>query len=160
GERHLRCFQATQRANVSFVEPRDDVAATIEKRYPQAKRYASLSEGLAAGVTAAVIATPASLHLRQATETISHNVSVLIEKPLSVRFDGLDELLKSLKSSHAVSAVAYVYRANPVLAEMREAVISGRFGRPLQLIACCGQNFPTYRPGYAQTYYAQRESGG
>jgi predicted dehydrogenase len=43
---------------------------------------------------------------------------------------------------------------------MRQAIRDGRFGRPLQLVAVSGQDFPFYRPAYRQTYYAKRESGG
>jgi predicted dehydrogenase len=43
---------------------------------------------------------------------------------------------------------------------MREAIASGRFGRPLALIAVAGQHFPLYRPAYAQTYYTKHETGG
>jgi len=43
---------------------------------------------------------------------------------------------------------------------MRKALQSGRFGRPVQLVATCGQNFPTYRPAYRETYYTDREKGG
>ena len=59
-----------------------------------------------------------------------------------------------------VVAVAYVYRAFPALAAMREAIVGGRFGRPVELVAVGGQNFPSYRPAYRDTYYADRATGG
>ena len=31
---------------------------------------------------------------------------------------------------------------------------------PLELVAVSGQNFPTYRPAYRETYYADRAAGG
>ena len=43
---------------------------------------------------------------------------------------------------------------------MKRAIASGRFGRPLQLVATSGQNFPTYRPAYREIYYADRSTGG
>jgi predicted dehydrogenase len=43
---------------------------------------------------------------------------------------------------------------------MRQALHSGRFGKPLQLIAVTGQNFPFYRPAYRDTYYRDRATGG
>jgi len=160
GERHLRCFLTTGRCDVSFIEPRAEVAEAISRRYPTARRFATLSEGIASGATGAVIATPATMHLAQGTECVRHGVSVLIEKPLSVTFDGLDEFQSACAASTAKVAVAYVYRANPVLASMSEAIAAGTFGRPLQFTAVTGQNFPTYRPAYAETYYASRSSGG
>jgi predicted dehydrogenase len=43
---------------------------------------------------------------------------------------------------------------------MRNAIRSGEFGRPLQLVAVAGQHFPTYRPAYRETYYGSHASGG
>ena len=43
---------------------------------------------------------------------------------------------------------------------MRELLISGRFGKPVQLVAVSGENFPYYRPAYRTVYYADRTKGG
>jgi predicted dehydrogenase len=43
---------------------------------------------------------------------------------------------------------------------MREAIRSGRFGAPLEVVAMCGQNFPFYRPAYRDTYYRDHATGG
>ena len=45
-------------------------------------------------------------------------------------------------------------------AAMKAALDSGRFGRPVQLVAVCGQHFPTYRPAYREIYYRDRATGG
>ncbi len=160
GERHLRCFLATDRVSARFVEVNPQLSQTISERYPQAKAYTSLQEALDDSCDAAVIATPAPMHVSQALECVRKGVHVLIEKPLSVELDGIDELQQAVNTSGCVAGVAYVYRAHPVLTEFRNELLSGRIGKPVQFIATCGQNFPTYRPAYAQTYYAKHESGG
>jgi predicted dehydrogenase len=43
---------------------------------------------------------------------------------------------------------------------MREAIASGRFGNPVQVVGVAGQHFPTYRPAYREIYYASRAAGG
>ena len=43
---------------------------------------------------------------------------------------------------------------------MREAIASGRFGRPVEVVAVSGQHFPTYRPAYREIYYRDRARGG
>jgi predicted dehydrogenase len=160
GERHIRCFLATGRSRVSFVETiaerRDDVA----KRYPAAVAFESVDSAVRSGVTAAVVATPAPTHVAIATKLIGAGVHVLIEKPLAVSMDGVDQLQSLVESRGVVAAVAYVYRSHPALAEMRSAIASGRFGKPLQLIVTAGQDFAFYRPAYRQTYYASRAAGG
>jgi predicted dehydrogenase len=145
---------------VSFVEVNPELRGSIAQRYPDAAAHVSLDAALEQPPGAAVIATPAPLHIPQATQLAERGVHVLIEKPLSIGMDGVDALNDLVAKKRLVAAVAYVLRAQPALAEMRAAVASGRFGKPLQLVAVSGQNFPFYRPAYRSTYYARRASGG
>ena len=52
GERHLRCFQATGRAEASFVEINPALRATIAERY-HVPGFADLDAALAAGAGSA-----------------------------------------------------------------------------------------------------------
>jgi predicted dehydrogenase len=158
GERHVRCFQQTGRAKVSIVELNETLRQTIAERYA-VTAHASIESALADRPDAAVIATPAPLHIPQATQFADAGVHILIEKPLSITLDGTDRLQETVKRRNVVAGVAYVYRAYKVLQALKQA-LDGRFGRPLELVAVSGQNFPTYRPAYRQIYYANREMGG
>ena len=169
GERHLRCFKATGRAKVSFVEINDALRSTISKRY-DVRGFANLEtatedhtdafDQAPARVTAAVIATPANRHLEIATRLAEAGIHLLIEKPLSTNIDGVDVLTRTVGQRGLVVGVAYVMRCYPALAAMREAVLSGRFGKPVEIVSVCGQHFPTYRPAYRDTYYVDRATGG
>jgi predicted dehydrogenase len=159
GERHLRCFQVTGRAEVSFVEINEALRTTISRRY-LVPGFADLDVAMSGRPDVAVIATPADRHIDIALRLAEHKIHVLIEKPLSTAVDGVDRLAQVARERNVVIGVAYVYRCFPALAAMREAVVSGRFGRPVELVAVCGQNFPTYRPAYRDTYYANRVTGG
>jgi predicted dehydrogenase len=161
GERHLRCFLATGRADVGFAEPREEARRGVAARYPAAQAFETLHAGMELfEPTAAVIATPAPLHVPLATKLVKRGVHLLIEKPLSLTTAGIDELTSTASARRAVVAVAYVYRCHPALASMRAAITTGQFGKPLEFVAVAGQCFPFYRPAYRQTYYASRESGG
>ena len=169
GERHLRCFKATSRAGVSFVEINDVLRTTISNRYG-VRGFADLETAIAdhadaihqpaRRVTAAVIATPANRHLEIATRLAEAGIHLLIEKPLSTSTDGVDLLTEVVSQRGLVVGVAYVLRCDPAIAAMREAVLSGRFGKPVEIVAVCGQHFPTYRPAYRETYYVDRATGG
>lgn len=159
GERHLRCFQQTGRCELSFVEINDTLRQSISQRYT-VQGFASLDEAIPQRRDVAVVCTPAHLHVSMATKLAEAGIHLLIEKPLSTSFDGVDRLRETIERRGVVCSVAYVYRAHPVLTPMREALLSGRFGRPLQLIAVSGQHFPTYRPAYREIYYKDRATGG
>jgi predicted dehydrogenase len=122
--------------------------------------FADLDAALAERHNAAVVAVPANHHIDVASRTLQAGLHLLIEKPLSVSLEGVDEIVRVASERRRVVAVGYVHRANPSLSAMRNAVLSGTFGRPLQLVAVTGQHFPTYRPGYRSTYYVDRATGG
>jgi len=85
---------------------------------------------------------------------------LLIEKTSEHEPDGIDKLQDLIRQNGLVTAVAYVWRASPILREMKEMLDSGRFGRPLHLTVNCGQHFPTYRPAYREIYYKDHALGG
>lgn len=160
GHRHLRCFQQTGRVSLSICEVNRELAGQIAAQYGVEQVDHDLDAALADRPDAAVVTTPAHLHVPIATRLAEAGVHVLIEKPLSTRLDGIAELQRTVERRGVVAAVAYVYHAHPVLRDMREALRSGQFGPPVQLVATCGQHFPTYRPAYREIYYKDRATGG
>jgi predicted dehydrogenase len=85
---------------------------------------------------------------------------VLIEKPLSTTFDGIDELKRAAATKKRLVGVAYTWRSWPSFAAMRDAIKAGRFGQPLQVVVTGGQHFPHFRPAYREIYYKDRKTGG
>ncbi len=160
GERHLRCFQSTARAELSFCEPNTALRQTIADRYNIKDAFEDFSVALESKPDASVICTPAHLHIEMSLAAARKGIHALIEKPLSTSLDGLDELEREISQKKLTAAVAYVYRAHPALAAMREAIRSGRFGEPVQIVGTFGQHFPFYRPAYRDTYYKSRATGG
>ena len=160
GHRHLRCFQATGRVELSLCEVNQVLRDRLAREYGIQRAYASLDAALADPHDAAVVATPANFHVSMATRLAEAGLHVLLEKPVSTSLAGIDALGKTVAERGVVAAVAYVYHAHPVVQAMRSALASGRFGRPVQLVAVCGQHFPTYRPAYREIYYKDRATGG
>lgn len=163
GERHVRCFSATRRADIRIVETNPELRATIADRYQLAASYPDLASAWKDSTwkpDAVLIATPAHLHIPMALEAARQGVALLIEKPLSTSFAGIDELIAEVEARKTPSAVLYTYRSHPLVRSMRAAIASGRFGRPVTVISTWGQHFPKYRPAYRSTYYTRHESGG
>ncbi|MBN1853428.1 MAG: Gfo/Idh/MocA family oxidoreductase [Pirellulales bacterium] len=163
GERHLRCWQATGRADLCFCEPKEPLRSQIAQRYKIVHHYGSLDEALAdhpRRFDVAVIATPAPQHIAMATQLVRAGVHALIEKPLSLTGDGILELMELVRRQGVVAAVAFTYRSHPALEDMKRALDTGRFGRPVEVVSVWGQHFPTYRPAYREIYYATRAMGG
>jgi predicted dehydrogenase len=160
GERHVRCYQATGRAEIGICELNPELRATIAERYNITESFDNLDEALAAGWDGALIATPAHTHIPIAITVAKAGIHLIIEKPLSTSMDGLEELQQLVAEKKLTAVVSYNYRAHPGVVAMKAALDSGRLGKPRQLYAMIGQHFPTYRPAYRDIYFADHAQGG
>lgn len=160
GERHVRCFQHTARVEVELCEINPQLCAAVREKYALRQSFVDFAAALASHPDLAVICTPANFHVSMARQLIEAQIPVLIEKPLSTTLDGVEPLIALAEARGVTASVAYVYRTHPALESMRQVIASGRLGRPLQLIAVFGQNFPFYRPAYRDTYYRDHATGG
>jgi predicted dehydrogenase len=160
GERHVRCFTATERVDVSICEPNTTVRDAVKSRYGVAHAFERFDDALTNQFDLAVVATPAPLHISQSQQLVERGIHPLIEKPLSLKLDGIAELNNAAASRSLTAGVAYPYRAHPAVTAMRNAIASGQFGKPLEVVVVAGQHFPTYRPAYRDIYYRDRAMGG
>lgn len=160
GERHLRCFQKTGRCKVSACDANAKLLTEVSQRYA-VPAFASLQEALGSQrFDALVICTPAHTHLAIAREGAAHGAALLIEKPLSVTLDGIEETRSAIAQSGRFTAVAYVYHCFPWVAAARDFLLDGSLGAPLHASVASGQHFPTFRPAYREIYYTRHETGG
>jgi predicted dehydrogenase len=160
GERHLRCFLRTGRAEMVACENRPAVLEKITQQY-QVRGFPELGAALEKEqFDAAVVCAPAHLHISMALQCLRHGANVLIEKPLSTGLGEVQELQDEISRLKKFAAVAYTYHFQPGICAAREVLQSGKLGRPLQATVLCGQHFPTYRPAYRETYYTRHETGG
>jgi predicted dehydrogenase len=160
GRRHVAAFIATRRVDAGVCEPCADGRTAVEQAYPILGSFARLEEALQHAWDAAVIATPAHTHVAIGKKLTERGIPVLLEKPVAVICDGLEDWLGTLEARPVPVMVGYVYRCHPLLVAIRDEVQAGRIGRPLQLIAQRGAPLAARRPDYARTYYAQTEQGG
>lgn len=160
GERHLRCFQNTKRAEVSLCEIREPLRRQLGERYGLSQSFGSLDEALTQPWDAGVICTPANWHIPMAGQFAEQSIGVLIEKPLSMSLEGIAEFQELAQSKNLPVSVAYVYRQHPGLAAMKQALDENRYGKIVQIVMVGGQHFPFYRPAYRETYYTKHETGG
>ncbi|MBM3860722.1 MAG: Gfo/Idh/MocA family oxidoreductase [Verrucomicrobia bacterium] len=160
GERHLRCFQRTGRAEVVACDNNVVLLERVAQQYG-VTQFIDFNVALAARkYDGIVIATPAHTHVALALAALRHGAAVFIEKPLSTGFDKVDELRNTAARSGPFTAVAYVYHVMPWILGARAFLRSGKLGIPMHVTVTAGQHFPTFRPAYREIYYTRHESGG
>lgn len=164
GERHLRCFQRTGRAQVTVCESNAEIGTMISDTY-KVPVITGWQEAIVSGqYDSVVICTPAHLHIPMAIEALRYKRHVLIEKPLSQSLGGVDTLLRIHELSGCQAAVAYVFHVFPFLNQAREFIQSGALGSVRHVTLISGQPFHRLRPAhavhYSKTYYRDRKLGG
>jgi predicted dehydrogenase len=160
GRRHMRAFLETGRARVDFVEPDEDRRRAAREEFEVDAGYAALAEAELGRYDLAVICVPAHLHAGIASTCAEAGLGFLLEKPLAVSMDGVDELIRSVDQRGIPARVGYVRRAAEGFRLLRGDVLDGRIGEARLMYMNASQDFPRYRPDYRTTYYAQAATGG
>jgi predicted dehydrogenase len=122
----------------------------------------SINEVINEGVQAAIVSSPATLHLEQSLELARNGVNLLIEKPISNTSDGVDKLLDILDKNNLVAMVGYVLRYDHGAIKFKKWLDDKVKGEVLHARIECGSYLPDWRPDqdYKSTVSALPELGG
>jgi predicted dehydrogenase len=113
-------------------------------------------------IDAAIISSPAPYHLSQAKKFIEKKIPVLIEKPLSHNFEGINSFKFLCKKLDAIVLVGYVLRYSKSLNFFRKMVSKINIGNHSSVIIKCYSYLPDWRPksDYSKSLSARKELGG
>ncbi len=160
GERHLRCFLATGQVQASLCEVNEHKLHELQAQYPLDCTFTDFAQVPLEDFDGAVIAVPAHLHISLALACARAGVPFLLEKPLSVNLEGVDELVAAIEQHNLYAAVGFVRRSEPSCQKLRELALSGLIGEIKMGRFDSGQEYPRYRPDYRDIYYAHEQTGG
>jgi predicted dehydrogenase len=158
GERHLRCFGLEGGCRLGLVEPLESRRNDVADRYDVADRFASLDDACRHEWDAAVICTPANLHVAHAVQLAPRCRGLMIEKPLATDLAEVPKLRVAVAGKPV--QIAYIYRVHPAVEAARKLITEGTIGNVLQITLRSAQDFPRFRPAYREIYYADRRTGG
>lgn len=122
----------------------------------------SIVEALEFSPQIAVIANPATFHLKTAQSLAEAGVNLLIEKPLSDSVEGISNLIETCRAGKTTLATGYNLRFSPSMQHFRQALKNGIIGEIFSVRCEVGQYLPTWRPStdYRQGVSANRILGG
>ncbi|MBF0100119.1 MAG: Gfo/Idh/MocA family oxidoreductase [Desulfobacterales bacterium] len=75
------------------------------------------------------ILTPSGLHAQHILELVRYNRHFVVEKPLALRLDEIDSILKECDRRGLKIFVVKQNRFNPPITKLKEAINNGRFGK-------------------------------
>ena len=109
-----------------------------------------------------LVCTPPVHHVVQSIQAIQAGAHVFVEKPVSDRLEGLEELLDEQRKQGRAVQVGYNLRFHPPLRKLKELVDAGTVGKIQWGRIEAGSYLPEWRPwqDYRQSYTARRELGG
>lgn len=160
GRRHIEALQGVGAGNIGLCEPHLARRHEAAQLHALTAAYATLDEALRDPWEAAVVASPAHTHVAIGRAFTERGIPVLVEKPVAVTAEGVEEWQALAEARGAPVMVGFVYRCHPLLVAVREELLAGRIGRPVQLVAHRGAHLPARRADYRDSYYARREQGG
>ena len=110
----------------------------------------------------AIISNPTSEHLAVAQAAVDAGCDLYLEKPVSDRLDGCEELLATVRDRKAIAMVGCQFRFHPLLAELRERMLAGDLGITLGADAEWGEYLPDWHPweDHRSSYSARADLGG
>lgn len=161
GRRHVNNLRALYpTAHIAVL--RTSSGATTALSPVADHQFTDLDQAVAFAPQAAVIASPATEHVRIAQALVAAGIPVLMEKPIAHTTTGLRVLLDEAARRQVPLAVGYNLRFLPSLQKTRDLLTDGVIGQVLSVRAEVGQYLPDWRPGsdYSQSVSAQSGLGG
>lgn len=161
GRRHLRLVRELRPSIIIVALRRREGKALPEDKIADKVVY-TMVDAIADGIQAAVIATPAAYHLGQASELLRAGIHILVEKPLSISMEGINELIETREETGLVSLVGYCLRQDPSAKKFKKILDREDIGQILHVDVDCGSYLPDWRPDqdYHQSVSARKELGG
>ena len=129
GSNHARVLRDLEGVElVGVVETAPQRAATTD-----APVHPTVAALIAAGVDAAVVAVPTTLHEAAALELAEAGVHVLVEKPIAADLGEARRMARAFHDRGLVGAVGHIERFNPALQSLRVRIEAGELGDVYQI---------------------------
>lgn len=123
----------------------------------------NLKESIEWGPEAAIISSPASIHVDQAIALGESGIPCLIEKPLGTGYEDFEKIEKIIHLSESVPMlVGYILRHEPCAGLVKEKLDDNLLGRIVEADFHCGSWLPEWRPDfdYLKSVSSSKELGG
>lgn len=161
GQRHLRNLLAIGQSDIVAYDPALEIREEVLNLYKVAA-CETLEDVWGQEPDVAFITSPSHLHLEHSCLAAHHGCHLFIEKPMSDRLEGLDDLLAIVQEEHLVTMVGYNTRFHHGPSSVKRLIENGAIGKVISGALEAGQYLPDWQPGrdYRKRYSAHRSMGG
>ena len=114
----------------TVCEVNKEIIDERKKAFPDVRYTSSYNEILAnKEIKAVVIATPAATHYQKAKEALLADKDVYVEKPLALKVEEGEELVKLAKERNRILMVGHILRYHPAVIKLKELIKEGELGK-------------------------------
>ena len=162
GRRHLKIIKNLRpEIKVNLLRRQISLYKVKEQKLIN-KTFTNIKDALDEGADAAIIASPANLHIEHSIEVLKAKIPVLIEKPISDNLKNCSELKQIMKSNNCLVTVGYVLRHSKILNKFKEIINQTDIGKSLYAEIKCGSYLPDWRKDkdYRESVSAKSSLGG
>lgn len=154
GKRHAECLHDIGVERFVFFDLDSRRSRELADLYG-GTTVASYEEGLETDADCVYILSPTHLHIPQGRMAVEKGKHVFLEKPLSDKLEGVDELAALAEEKGLVAEVGFCFRFHDGIREMKRQLDAGQIGKLVSIRAMMGEHFPDVRPDYLSTYYVK-----
>lgn len=161
GKRHIGNLLALGIGEILALDVRADRRSEVEVQFG-VKTLDNLEDAWERDPDVALITASTSAHVPLALQTAEYGCHLFIEKPLSDRLEGVDQLLEAVRDRNLVTLVGCNMRFHPGLMTVKRLLEEGAVGHVVAARVEAGQYLPDWHPweDYRQGYSARRHLGG
>lgn len=122
GRNHARILHHMDGADLAVVADPNELARSLVASQSGAMAVETVEEAIAAGIDAAIIATPTVHHHGEAIKLIDAGVHLLIEKPITATLADAQDLIDRAARKGVVLTVGHVERFNPAIQTLHDTI--------------------------------------
>ncbi len=157
----LTAYRVRKLAPVLTEDMAVEAGTDVETRY-DIRACDRLEDALAGRPDAVLVCNPTRHHVPVALAAAAAGCHLLVEKPLSDRYEGVEDLIRVVEQKRLVAVVGYQMRFHPALQQIRTLLDRQTIGRVLAVRAQFGEFLPAVHPyeDYRCSYAARSDLGG
>jgi predicted dehydrogenase len=131
GPNHIRNFSSLQGCRVKWACDLDaNRLNTIRETFPSVQTTTKITDVVGDNtVNGVIVSTPTLTHYEVTKMCLEHGKDVLCEKPLTVRVDESEELVRIANERNRILMVGHVFLFNIGIQKLKEYIRSGDIGR-------------------------------
>ena len=162
GRRHLKIIKKLRPEIKVNLLLREISLNKVKEQKLLNKTFTNIKDAIDEGADAAIVASPANLHIEHSMHLLKAEIPVLIEKPISDNFKKCSELKELMKSNNCLVTVGYVLRHSKILNKFKEIINQSDIGKSLYAEIKCGSYLPDWRKDkdYRESVSAKSSLGG